>query len=663
MEKTNRIQYLVDQLNAASNAYYGGFDEIMSNYEWDTMFDELQNLESQTGYVLPNSPTHHVSQSNIDDNRNKEMHEFPALSLAKTKSIADLQEWASDYDVWVSWKLDGLTLVLTYDKGELTKILTRGDGRIGTNITFMKHALRGVPSSIHYKGHLVVRGEAIISYSDFEYVNNTLNGNEDKYANPRNLAAGTLGLDISKLSVVKERRVSFIAFSLVAIEESIISWGDRMRFLDDLGFRTVNREKTTSSNLPEIVKSWTNKVESKKIDLPVDGLVLCYDDTEYAATGSITEHHATRAGLAFKWQDVVAITTLNYIEWSCATSCITPIAVFDPVQLEGTTVSRASLCNISEMERLGIGENHNTVLKIIKANKIIPKCIGVVRSEGSFSIPTTCPVCGMDTVIKVNSHSTTKTLHCINSNCPAKHLRRFVRFVSKKGASIDGLSIQTLIVFINRGIIKNYQDIFNLYKYKDQIINLDGFGEKSCDKLLSAIERSRSINPINFIYALNIPFIGIDAAKRIINEIGFSGFMNRLNSHLGFEDIEGIGPEKSSSLLSWIDIPENRNTLMELLSEVLIINNELGQNKSGLCSGLVFVITGNLFEYKNRKELSDYIEEQGGRVTNSISTKTSYLINNDYNSTSSKNEKAKLLGISVISEKEFISLFCRKHPN
>ncbi len=657
MENMDRIHYLVEQLNLASDAYYGGLDEVMSNYEWDSMFDELLELESQTGYILPNSPTRHVSQSSIDDSNNKELHEFPALSLAKTKEIDALQKWAGDFDIWISWKLDGLTLVLTYDNGKLTKILTRGDGRIGTNITFMKHAIKGVPLRISYTGHLVVRGEAVISYSDFKNVNNMLSGNEDKYANPRNLAAGTLGLDVSKLDLVKERQITFIAFSLVSIIKAMPSWGERLTFLDKLGFYTVERELTTADNLPDIIKVWTSKVESKKIDLPVDGLVISYDDTDYAATGSITGHHATRAGLAFKWQDTVAVTTLDHIEWSCAATSITPVAVFDPVQLEGTTVSRASLCNISEIERLGIGANRDTIIKVIKSNKIIPKCVGVVQATGTFSIPSVCPVCGADTTIKINTCSNTKTLQCINVNCPAKHLRRFARFVSKQGVDIDGLSVQSLFLFINNGLIKCYSDIFHLSEHKEKIVNLEGFGEKSCQKLFVAIEHSRKTNPINFIYALNIPLVGIDASKKIIEKIGFSGFIERLNSQVGFEDVNGIGSERSNSILTWFALPENRNSFMSLLNEIKIDNYEPLNNPNGICSGMVFVITGNVVIFENRSKLIQYIENRGGKVTSAISTKTDYLINNDVNSISTKNEKAKKLGISIISENEFLSLF------
>lgn len=657
MNQIDRIHYLVEQLNIASDAYYGGLDEVMSNYEWDKLFDELSVLENETGYILPNSPTHRVSQSVTESFGNKESHEFHALSLAKTKSINDLQAWAENYNIWISWKLDGLTLVLTYDNGTLTKILTRGNGLVGTNITFMKQAIRNIPLRISYKGHMVVRGEAIISYPDFEYINNTLDNDDDKYANPRNLASGTLGLDISKLHIVRERRISFVAFSLVSIDDTILSWGKRMDYLDNLGFRTVDRELTDAESLPEIIAKWTDMVEHRKIDFPVDGLVICYDDTDYAATGSVTGHHATRAGFAFKWQDTVAVTLMDHVEWSCAASSITPVAVFEPVQLEGTTVSRASLCNISEMERLGIGQDGHTTLRIIKANKIIPKCVGVVESDGKFHIPAKCPVCDMQTKISLNPHSGTKTLHCTNEKCPAKHLRRFTRFVSKSGFNIDGLSIQTLLTFVNHGLIKKYADIFYLSKHETKILGIEGFGSKSCKNLFSTIEHRRNVSPINFIYALSIPLIGVDAAKKIIAKIGFNGFLERLDTGIGFEDIDGIGPERSNSILAWYNVRDNRESLNALLNEVVIIDLAPQKIDNSKCSGLTFVITGNVYTFTNRTELKNYIEKRGGVVTGTISSKTDYLINNDINSTSSKNVKAHKMGIPVISEQEFVQRF------
>ena len=349
-----RMEEMIRRLNEASEAYYGGRDEIMSNFEWDALFDELTRLEEETGIVLPDSPTQKVNTAGEDNIAGeKEAHEFPALSLAKTKKIEDLQDWAGDRPVWLSWKLDGLTLVLTYDGGRLTRILTRGNGSVGTNITFMKTALRGFPLEVADLGHLVVRGEATISYPDFEKLNATISDPAERFANPRNLASGTLALDAKRLDEVRQRNVTFNAFTLVYTEKEIVSWGERMDYLDRLGFTTVDRELTDAKKLPETVEKWTGRVESGEMQIPVDGLVISYDDTEYAATGSVTGHHATRAGFAFKWQDEVAKTTLREVEWSCGATVITPIAIFDPVQLEGTTVSRASLCNISEMDRLG----------------------------------------------------------------------------------------------------------------------------------------------------------------------------------------------------------------------------------------------------------------------------------------------------------------------
>ena len=444
MDKNIRIDEIVTRLNTASDAYYGGQEEQMTNYEWDALFDELTALEKETGYVRPDSPTQVTSHSGneMDGEGEKEAHEYPALSLAKTKKVEELQDWAGEREIWLSWKLDGSTLVATYDNGALTRVLTRGNGTIGTNITYMASAIRGIPAKISDKGHLVVRGEATISYADFEAINDTLEDADDRYANPRNLAAGTLALDKTNLDKVKERNVTFTPFTLVHTDEVIRSWGARMDYLDQMGFTTVERERTSAKDLPDAIARWTKKVDSGEMGIPVDGLVITYDDTDYAATGSVTGHHATRAGLAYKWADVSADTVLDHIEWSCAASTITPVAVFDPVQLEGTTVTRASLCNVSELERLGIGEDRKTELRIIKANKIIPKCIAVVKAEGRYEVPTACPVCGAATEVRISPISGVKTLRCTDPNCPAKHLKRFVRFASKGGLDIDGLSVQ-----------------------------------------------------------------------------------------------------------------------------------------------------------------------------------------------------------------------------
>lgn len=650
-DKNLRIEEIVAKLNEASEAYYSGQEEIMSNYEWDSMFDELSSLEAETGYILPDSPTQNVGYE--ESNGEKEQHEFPALSMAKTKNISDLQKWSENRPIWLTWKLDGLTLVLTYDGGNLTKILTRGNGTIGTNITFMKNAINGFPLKITYKGHMVVRGEATISYTDFERINLTIEDDNDKYANPRNLASGTLGLDDAEK--VKERHIQFNAVTLVYIEDDIISWGDRMDFLVQEGFTVVDREATTADGLPEVIERWTGKVESGEMDIPVDGLVICYDDTEYARTGSITGHHATRAGYAFKWQDVSAETELEYIEWSCAASTITPVAVFKPVQLEGTTVTRASLCNLSEMERLGIGQK--SVLEIIKANKIIPKCISVKKSEGVVEIPSECPVCHAPTETRISEKSKTKTLHCTNPNCIAKHVKKFTRFVSKAGMDIDGLSIQTILKFMNKGFISQFADIYHLNEHMDVIKEMEGFGEKSYENMIKAIEKSRKVKPVNFIYALCIPMIGTDAGKKIVGTIGFEHFLNRLKDGEGFSDIEGIGPEKSNSIIEWYLNPDNQKSLEALLNELSIEKVEVKANTNGKCSGLVFVITGDVHHYKNRDEFKAYVEAENGKVTGSVTSKTSYLVNNDINSASSKNKKAKELRVPIISEDEFVEMF------
>lgn len=646
-----RCEELVKRLNEASEAYYNGREELMSNYEWDAMFDELAALEAQTGYILPGSPTQNTGYE--ENNGEREAHEFPALSLAKTKQISELLKWAEDKPVWLSWKLDGLTLVLTYDNGRLVKILTRGNGTIGTNITYLKNSINGFPIKIKYQGHLVVRGEAAISYTDFAMINDMIEDDDEKYANPRNLASGTLSLDDPEK--VKERHVCFHAFTLVYLEDEIRSWGERMDFLKREGFTVVEREKVNAATLPDAVERWTGKVESGQMDIPVDGLVICYDDTTYAASGNVTGHHAARAGYAFKWQDVSAKSRLLYVEWSCAASTISPVAVFQPVLLEGTTVSRASLCNISEMERLGIGKE--CTLEIIKANKIIPKCISVTDAVGDCEIPKICPVCGAKTQIRVSPKSQTKTLHCTNPDCTAKHVKKFTRFVSKSGMDIDGLSIQTMLRFMNEGFLSQFADIYHLSEHVEVIRQMEGFGDKSCENMMKAIEKSRKVHPVNFIYALCIPLIGLDAGKKMIADGGFEGFIDRLKQEKGFEDIDGLGPEKSRSVIEWYGDEKNRSSLYALLREVTIEKVDLSPDKAGKCMGLTFVITGDVHFYKNRDEFKAYVEAAGGKVTGSVTSKTNYLVNNDVTSNSSKNRKAKELNIPIISEDEFVERF------
>lgn len=647
------MKQLVEQLNNASQAYYNGEAELMSDYEWDSKFDQLKLLEDETGIVLPDSPTNKVSEDSISGK--KEPHEFPALSLAKTKSVADLEKWASNKPIWISWKLDGLTLVATYDDGKLTKIVTRGDGHIGTNITHLAPAIKGVLPKISEKGHLVIRGEAVISYEDF---NNFLLETESDYANPRNLASGSLTL--KDVNEVKLRHIQWIPFTLVYSDQEILSWGQRMDYLEKLGFQTLEHrfiENPTSVNIQEKIDEFTQKVTHKKQPFPVDGLVITYDDTQYASTGSVTGHHATRGGYAFKWQDEYAETVLDHIEWSCAASTISPVAVFQPVELEGTTVQRASLCNISECERLGIGDA-GTKLQVIKANKIIPKVIKITEKVGVLNIPDKCPVCGAEAHV-VLSESGTKKLHCSNADCTAKQLKKFARFVSKDGINIDGISEQTVSTFINHGWIRDYADFYHLKDFAYQITSLDGFGKKSVSKLLESIEKSRNTDSRHLLYALSIPLCGFDVAKRLLSKYTFKELMETAKTSLFddvFASIDGIGPEKSARFVNWFKDDKNYLKVSNLLKELDVKEVEVAEVGTK-CAGQTFVITGDVYHYKNRNELKAYIESQGGKVTGSVSKSTTYLINNDAESQSSKNKKAHQLGISIITEEQFREKF------
>ena len=651
------IQSLVNQLNAASDAYYNGRDELMTDYEWDAAFDKLKKLEEETGIILPDSPTQNVSADNVAGK--KEEHEFPALSLAKTKKVEDLAKWAENRPICLSWKLDGLTLVVTYDNGKLTKVVTRANGHIGTNITHLSTAIDGILQNIPYKGHLVIRGEAVISYPDFEQFNMEA---EEAYANPRNLASGSLTL--KDINEVKARHLRWIPFTLVYTEEEITSWGKRMEWLEQQGFKVIDREvieQPTVDNIETVIHHWTERVtgaSKSPFPYPVDGLVITYDDTVYAATGSVTGHHATRAGYAFKWQDESAETELNYIEWSCAASTISPVAVFRPVELEGTTVKRASLCNISECERLGIGDK-GTKIAVIKANKIIPKVIKVIESVGTFHIPTTCPICHSATEVSESEVSGTRTLHCTNTHCPAKQLKKFGRFVSKEGINIDGLSEQTVQKFINLGWIREYADLFHLNDHANELRTMEGFGNKSVTKLLAAIEKARNVEARRLLFALNIPLVGQDVCNRLLSAYPLEELIKTATESAAedvFSTIAGIGPEKSASFVRWMKDEDNQSMLQHLLVE-LNISQPSSAPTGDSCQGLTFVVTGDVHHYKNRNELKAYIESQGGKVTGSVSKSTNYLINNDVESTSGKNQKAKELSIPIISEDEFIARF------
>ena len=663
MDITIQMRTLVEELNRASDAYYNGRGELMTDYEWDAKFDQLKQLESQSGVVLPDSPTHRVSADTTIGK--KEEHEFSALSLAKTKQPADLVKWAEGRPIWMSWKLDGLTLVVTYDEGQLTKVVTRGDGHIGTNITHLAQAINGIPATIHATGHVVVRGEAVISYEDFERFNLE---SDEEYANPRNLASGSLTLKDPR--EVAQRHIRWIPFTLVHTDEEIPTWGARMDWLKKAGLGAVDHERIddpTLEHMEAAIERWTEKVTKRENPYPVDGLVIVYDDAEYAATGSVTGHHATRAGYAFKWADESASTELDHVEWSCAASTISPVAVFRPVELEGTTVKRASLCNISECERLGMG-GKGTLLEVIKANKIIPKVIKVKQAVGPFSIPDQCPVCGSPTRVDVSAASGTKTLHCTHAACPAKQLRKFARFVSKQGVNVDGISEQTLQKFINLGWIRDYADIFDLPTHAMEIAALEGFGVKSATNIRQSVERARKVEARRLLYALSIPLCGQDVCNRLLSAYSLNDLIALAEGNVRPTDlftpsaeetlamIPGIGPEKAKSFVAWFAQEEHRAVMARLLN-VLTVEQTSTAATGEKCKGLVFVVTGDVHHYKNRNELKAYIESQGGKVTGSVSKSTSYLINNDVTSTSSKNQKAHQFNIPIISEDEFVERF------
>lgn len=668
-EKVQRMQLLIEELNQASDAYYNGKAELMSDHEWDARFDELKRLEEETGEILPDSPTQKVSEDHVEGQ--KEEHEFPALSLAKTKQVADLVKWAEGRPIWISWKLDGLTLVVTYDNGQLTKVVTRGNGHIGTNITHLSKVISGIPQRISEKGHVVIRGEAVISYEDF---NNFLIESGEDYANPRNLASGSLTL--KDIEEVRRRHIQWIPFTLVHTDRDLVSWGERMSFLEKNGFSTVEHESVdnpTTANIQALVDRFTAIVtgdttlsspnrKGQGASFPVDGLVVCFDDTDYAQTGSVTGHHATRSGMAFKWQDEAAETELDHIEWSCAASTISPVAVFRPVELEGTTVKRASLCNISECERLNIGSK-GTRISVIKANKIIPKVIHVIEKAGQLEIPAQCPVCHHETKI-VESESGTRKLQCTNPTCPAKQLKKFARFVSKEGMNIDGISEQTLSRFVNLGWIQEYADIFRLRDHIREIAHLDGFGERSASNIMRSIDKARHVEAQRFLYALSIPMVGIDVCKRLLSTYPLEELVMKAREATEtefFSHIPGIGPEKSSTFISWFKNDDNFQIVSRLL-EFVKVSHTQPQRAGQKCEGMTFVITGDVHHFKNRNELKAYIESQGGKVAGSVSGSTSFLINNDVTSTSGKNKKAQELNIPILSEDDFMERFGNSAP-
>ena len=645
MDKKERIKELVDILNKASKAYYQDAKEIMSNFEYDALYDELVQLEKDTGIVLANSPTVNVGYEVVSE-LPKEQHESPMLSLDKTKEVSVLADFAGDKKSLLSWKLDGLTVVLTYQQGKLFKAVTRGNGEIGEVITNNAKTFKNIPLSIPYEGRLVLRGEAIIKYSDFEKINREIEDAQAKYKNPRNLCSGSVRQLNSEITA--KRNVNFIAFALISAENVDFknSIEQQYLWLEQQGFEVVERKEVTSSNMEETVKYFAEKI--KEYDYPSDGLVLMYDDIEYGLSLGRTAKFP-RNGIAFKWEDEQAETTLEYIEWSPSrTGLINPVAVFKPVELEGTTVTRASVHNISIMEELKLGDGDT--IKVYKANMIIPQISENVTKSGKCVIPEICPACGERTEIK--NDNGVKTLYCPNKQCPAKHVKLYSLFVSRNAMNIDGLSEETLEKFIDAGYIHEFADIFNLSRYQKEIVETPGFGQKSYDNLIDSLNKAREVELHALLYSLGIPNIGVANAKLICKY--FNNDIEKITHAKADElvKIDGIGDKMAVKFVEYFSDKENIKKFNNLLNELTIIKEE--NNEEQNMTGLNFVVTGSVERFANRNEVKDYIEKRGGKVTGSVTSKTNYLINNDLLSNSSKNKKAKELGIEIINEEQFL---------
>ena len=646
--KMDRIKELVELLNKAGKSYYSEGRELMSNYEYDALYDELGMLEKETGYILSNSPTVNVGYEVLSE-LPKERHESPMLSLEKTKSPEALAEWLGSQKGLLSWKLDGLTIVLTYDNGQLQKAVTRGNGEVGEIITNNARVFKNVPVTIPFKGKLVLRGEAIITYSDFERINEQIPEADAKYKNPRNLCSGSVRQLNNEITA--QRNVHFFAFTLVSAQDVDFDNSRQRQFewLKDQGFSVVEYKMVTKDTILDMIEWFEKTIVTN--DFPSDGLVILYDDIAYGDSLGRTAKFPRNA-MAFKWTDETAETTLREIEWSASrTGLINPVAVFDPVELEGTQVSRASVHNISIVEslKLGIGDR----IKVFKANMIIPQIAENLTQSGNLEIPEVCPVCGGKTQIKqVND---VKTLYCINEDCQAKHVKSFAHFVSRDALNIDGLSEATLEKFIQHGFLKNFCDLYHLEKFRDEIIALDGFGEKSYENLLTSVENSRNTTLPKFIYGLGIANVGLSNAKMIVQALG-----NDIEKiiHAGrqeLEKIDGVGAVIADTFASYFENEKNKEEFYKLLQEMHIEKAPDNQNNQ-ILTGKVFVITGSLEHFENRNQLKERIEQLGGRVTGSVTGKTSYLINNDSHSTSSKNKTAAKLGVPVITENEFLEM-------
>ena len=646
-ETMERIKYLVDTLNKAAKAYYAEDREIMSNREYDALYDELQSLEQETGIVLTNSPTVNVGFEAVDE-LPKERHESPMLSLGKTKSREELRDWLQGKAAILSWKLDGLTIVLTYRDGKLAKAVTRGNGEIGEVVTNNARTFKNIPLSIPFTGELVLRGEAVITYSDFEKVNAEITDEKSKYKNPRNLCSGSVRQLNNEITA--KRNVRFYAFSLVSAGETDFhnSREEQFQFLEKQGFEVVEHYLVTEADILDRIDFFEKKIQN--FDIPSDGLVLTYEDIAYGQSLGRTAKFP-RHSIAFKWADELRETTLEEIEWSASrTGLINPVAIFEPVELEGTTVSRASVHNISILRslKLGIGDK----ITVYKANMIIPQIAENLTCSNNVEIPAVCPVCGGATEIRqVNE---VQSLYCTNEKCAAKRIKSFTLFVSRDAMNIDGLSEATLEKLIDMGFIHEYADLYHLDRYQDRIVELEGFGEKSYQNLIASIEASRKTILSRVIYGLGIANIGVANAKMLCRY--FSYDLERMRS-AGVETlsaIEGIGDVIASAFVDYMKDADNQQKIDHLMPE-LTLEVPVVEEGSQTMQGLNFVITGSLNHFGNRSDLKELIEDRGGKVTGSVTGKTTALINNDVTSTSSKNKKAKELGVPILSEEDFLT--------
>lgn len=647
--KKERMQELIKILNEASKAYYAEDREIMSNFEYDRLYEELEGLEKETGIVLSGSPTVSVGYESVEE-LPKERHESPMLSLGKTKSREELKDWLQGKEAILSWKLDGLTVVLTYRNGAIFKAVTRGNGEIGEVITGNARTFKNIPLNIAFKGELVLRGEAVITYSDFEKINEEIPEAEAKYKNPRNLCSGSVRQLNNEITA--KRNVRFYAFTLVSAEDADFhnSREEQFRFLEKQGFEVVERKMVTPDTILSAISEFENKIPA--YDVPSDGLVLTYEDIAYGKSLGRTAKFP-RDAIAFKWADEIRETTLTEVEWSASrTGLINPVAIFTPVELEGTTVSRASVHNVSIVKelKLGIGDR----ITVYKANMIIPQIAENLTQSGNLPIPATCPVCGGET--KIQNMNDTETLYCTNPECAAKKIKSFTLFVSRDALNMEGLSEATLEKFISMGFIHEYADLFHLEEHRDAIVDMEGFGEKSYANLVDSIEKARNTTLPRLIYGLGIANIGLVNAKMLCRHFDYDLDALQSAKEEELSDIEGVGDVIAGAFVSYMNNPANKEKIDHLLPELHLEKPESSMENQNL-AGLSFVVTGTLNSFENRNALKEEIEKRGGKVTGSVTSKTECLINNDVTSSSSKNKKAKELNVPILSEEDFLQKY------